>query len=163
MTDVHRVAKTGVFVGQFSFIVRCVGFELQADAYDNARPSYPTEAVDDIVEKLRLTKESKVLDLASGTGIFTKLLVQRGLNVDACEPASEMRRKFRESLPDVQVFEGTATCIPIEGGTYDVVVAAQAFHWFDNVDALKEIHRVLKKNGSLVLIWNMEDREKVGG
>lgn len=137
--SVHKVAK--------------LGFEMQTDAYDAARPSYPKEAVDEMFAALKLTKGAKILDLASGTGIFTKLLVRHQTSekesenvVEACEPAANMRKKCLENLPQVRCFEGTSTHIPVDDQTYDVVVVAQAFHWFANIESLKEIHRVLKPN-----------------
>jgi SAM-dependent methyltransferase len=45
----------------------------------------------------------------------------------------------------------------VEDQWADAVVVAQAFHWFSNIESLREIHRVLKPTGKLVLTWNMED------
>jgi hypothetical protein len=78
-----------------------------------------------------------------------------------------MREKFTENLPSVPIHDGTSTSIPFPDGYFQIVFVAQAFHWFANVESLKEIDRVLckndKSNGTktgLVLIWNMEDRNK---
>lgn len=142
--EVHQVAKKG--------------FEMQTDAYDAARPSYPTQAVDAMFDELKLEKGAKVLDLASGTGIFTRLLARHpttcdnAIVVEACEPAANMRKKCLENLPDVRCFEGTSTHIPVADASYDAVVVAQAFHWFANIESLKEIHRVLKPKVSFCCV-----------
>jgi SAM-dependent methyltransferase len=92
-----------------------------------------------------------VLDLAAGTGKLTRPLLEAGLSVIAVEPVAEMR----EALPAaVRAVDGTAEAIPLAGGAVDAVTVGQAFHWFDGVAALAEIHRVLRPGGSLALIWN---------
>jgi SAM-dependent methyltransferase len=68
-----------------------------------------------------------------------------------------MRRKLAENAPHAIVIEGTAEAIPLETGSLNAVVVATAFHWFDGVRALAEIHRVLKPGGHLGLVWNARD------
>ncbi|ORX85039.1 S-adenosyl-L-methionine-dependent methyltransferase [Basidiobolus meristosporus CBS 931.73] len=135
------------------------GFELDTNAYETARPSYPPEAIELLRTKLGLKSgESRVLDLGAGTGIFTRLLQPFNYDLVAVEPAANMRAKFSQVLPDVPILEGTAWKIPVEDSSLDVVFVAQAFHWFSDVAAIQEFSRVLKPNGYLALIWNLEDR-----
>ncbi|KAI8139196.1 S-adenosyl-L-methionine-dependent methyltransferase [Fennellomyces sp. T-0311] len=132
------------------------GFEKQADAYARTRPTYPTEALDQF-RSLLPNLDAPVVDLAAGTGIMTKLLVARGYtNVTAVEPAEAMREKFSALLPNVPILKGTSWDIPVAPQSQDAVIVAQAFHWFADVPSLREIHRVLKPNGYIILIWNME-------
>ena len=108
----------------------------------------------------------------SKMGLFSVIFIhrlladQKNLNVYAVEPNEEMRNGFKKNLPDIQILDGTASSIPFQDGFFQVVFVAQAFHWFSNIESLREIHRVIKpqskckfgKSG-LLLIWNMEDRE----
>ena len=49
---------------------------------------------------------------------------------------------------------GTAEALPLDDGSVDAVVVAQAFHWFDGPAAVAEFHRVLRPGGRFGLIWN---------
>lgn len=87
---------------------------------------------------------------------MTKLLFERGYSVTAVEPVDAMRAKI--SLPNVTCLSGTSWSIPVPSQSQDIVMLAQCFHWFDDIQSLVEIHRVLKPGGLLVLIWNMESK-----
>lgn len=96
------------------------------------------------------------MEIGAGTGIFTGQLVDRGVAVLVVEPVAAMGQQLRERLPDVEVRSGTAEDLPLEDASVDVVVAAQAFHWFDYGAALTEIYRVLRPGGQLVTVWNVK-------
>lgn len=144
--------------------VAAQGFENQAAVYEKTRPSYPPSAVEHVVELVHARKPehdsaAKVLDLAAGGGKFTRLLAaQRGLGVNAVEPVAAMRSVFKQVLPTVPCLEGTADAIPFDAAQFDAVTVAQAFHWMSTIESLRDIHRVLRPTGALVLLWNMESR-----
>ena len=133
------------------------GFQAESEAYERGRPEYPTDAVDHLIRELKITSQSVVVDLGAGTGKLTKMLTQRGVNVIAIEPVEGMRKKLKQVLPDIEMIDGTAEKIPLQSESVDAVVVAQAFHWFDGDKAIPEIHRILKPNGKLGLIWNARD------
>jgi len=124
-----------------------------ADAYDRGRPSYPREAAAWLTDDQPLT----VLELGAGTGKLTEQLVALGHDVHATDPDEAMLAKLQQRLPDVRVSQAPAEEIPAGDRTYDVVVSAQAFHWFDLDRALPEVARVLKAGGRLSLVWNQRD------
>jgi SAM-dependent methyltransferase len=130
-----------------------VGFVRAADVYERARPSYPQDAIEWLVAQTGLAPGSTVVDLGAGTGKLTRLLLPTGARVVAVEPIAEMRAH----IDGAEVVDGTAEAIPLPDGSADAVTVAQAFHWFDHGRALPEIHRVLREEGSLVLVWNMRD------
>jgi SAM-dependent methyltransferase len=137
--------------------VAAAGFGRAADAYERSRPSYPDAAVDHLAKELGIVDGTRVLDLAAGTGKFTRLLAERGADLVAVEPSDAMREQFAAVLPAVPVHAGTAEAIPLGDGSVDAVVVAQAFHWFDAPRSLEEIARVLRPGGGLGLIWNERD------
>jgi 16S rRNA A1518/A1519 N6-dimethyltransferase RsmA/KsgA/DIM1 with predicted DNA glycosylase/AP lyase activity len=61
-------------------------FDGRSDNYVNFRPSYPPEVIEAIISTCSLERGSSVADIGSGTGIFSGLLVDRGLNVFGVEP-----------------------------------------------------------------------------
>jgi len=151
--DPGRFAGDGAAINQAA----AVGFERGASDYEQARPSYPAEAVDLVVEVLGLTPGRRVLDLAAGTGKFTRLLVPSGADLVAVEPVAAMRDELVAQVAGVTAIDGRAEAIPLDGGAVDAVVAAQAFHWFDADRALAEVHRVLRPDGRLALVWNVRN------
>ena len=124
-----------------------------ADAYDRGRPSFPTEAA----QWLAGPDPATVLELGAGTGKLTSVLVELGHDVHATEPDPAMLAVLRRHLPDVPTSESGAEEIPLPDRSVDVVVAAQAFHWFDHEQALPEIARVLRPGGHVALAWNVRD------
>jgi SAM-dependent methyltransferase len=137
--------------------VAAAGFGRAADAYERSRPSYPAAAVDRMCAELGIAAGTRVLDLAAGTGKFTRLLADRGADLVAVEPSEAMREQFAAAVRGVPVDAGTAEAIPLADSSVDAVVVAQAFHWFDAPRALAEIARVLRVSGGLGLIWNERD------
>ena len=91
-----------------------------------------------------------MLDLAAGTGKLTQLLLERFARVTAVEPDGEMRALN----PSPDALAGTAESIPLGDDAVDGVFVAEAFHWFCDPPAVREIARVLRPGGTLTLLWN---------
>lgn len=132
------------------------GYGVAADAYERARPDYPEQLLDALTAELGLGALSVVVELAAGTGKFTRLIAPRVGTLVATEPVAAMRRHLA-TAPCV-VMAATAEAIPLADQSVDAVVAATAFHWFDADLALAEAHRVLRPGGGLGLAWNNPDR-----
>ena len=133
------------------------GFGAVADEYERARPGYPAETVERLATELRLGKGTRLLDLGAGTGKLTRMLTPLGSLVVAAEPLASMREHLARVLPDVPLVAAVAEALPFAGSSFDGVVCAQAFHWFDGHRALPEIQRVLAPGGRLALMWNVKD------
>jgi hypothetical protein len=132
-------------------------FSSRVDTYVRFRPSYPKQIIETLEQHCGFTRDSIVTDIASGTGIFTKLLLDHGNRVFGVEPNAEMRRAGEEFLAGYSNFTsvtGTAeaTTLPPSGVNY--VTAAQAGHWFDRHKSRQEFARILKPGGWAVLVWN---------
>ena len=104
-----------------------------------------------------LTAESVIADVASGTGIFTRLLLENGNRVYGVEPNDDMRKAGEEYLAGYSKFTSiaaTAESTTLPDASVEMITAAQAAHWFDRGQAIAEFRRILEPEGYLVLIWN---------
>jgi SAM-dependent methyltransferase len=125
--------------------------------YIRYRPTYPVELIDDLRNAGVLAMDRPVADIGSGTGIFARLLLERGYNVFAVEPNKPMRQAAEETLGDREGFhsiDGDAVRTGLADRGVGAIVAAQAFHWFDPEPTRAEWKRILKPGGHVVLIWN---------
>lgn len=133
--------------------VPALSFGRVADAYDRARPTYPSEAA----AWLAGLDHAHVLELGAGTGKLTEQLLGLGHRVLATDPLDAMLRRLAKRLPGTPVVQATAEQIPMRARSVDTVAGAQAFHWFDLDRALPEIARVLRPGGHLSLVRNLRD------
>jgi SAM-dependent methyltransferase len=132
-------------------------FGAAGDAYERGRPGYPPDAVAWLAMSLGLNAASRVVDLAAGTGKFTRLLAPFARRLIAVEPLEGMWRHLHDRSPGLPVVASVAERIPFRNQSVDAVTVAQAFHWFKADEALNEIRRVLRPGGRLGLIWNRRD------
>jgi SAM-dependent methyltransferase len=116
-------------------------------------PPYPASAVEFMVGPDQRT----VLEVGAGTGKLTEQLVALGHDVHATDPSSMLLGVLTDRLPGVRTSVARAEALPLPDASVDVVVCAEAFHWFDQEAALAEFSRVLRPGGQLALAWNTRD------
>ncbi|MBF0547581.1 MAG: class I SAM-dependent methyltransferase [Candidatus Riflebacteria bacterium] len=132
-------------------------FSDRVENYEKYRPSYPTQVIETLRTILNLHRDSVVADIASGTGIFSKLLLECGFKVLAVEPNEKMRLSAEKALAGNPLFVsviGEAEKTNLEDSSVDLITCAQAFHWFRRTETRKEFKRILKPEGAVALIWN---------
>jgi len=132
-------------------------FSSRVDNYVLYRPGYPSEVLELLKKECGLTSKSIVADIAFGTGIFTRMLLENGNRVFGVEPNHDMRRageRFLKNYPNFTGTAGTAEATALPDHSVDIITAAQAAHWFDPEKARLEFTRILRPKGWLVLIWN---------
>jgi SAM-dependent methyltransferase len=129
----------------------------KVESYVKHRPSYPAEVVDLVERACGPAPGGCLADLGSGTGIFTRLALDRGLRVYAVEANPEMRAAAEAWLggdPRFVSVAGTAEATTLSDASVDAIVCAQAFHWFDPVRVVPEFDRILRPGGTIALVWN---------
>ena len=132
-------------------------FSSRVENYVRFRPGYPPEVLELLQRECGLAPDSVIADIASGTGIFTRMLAENGNRVFGVEPNDKMRRageRLLESYSGFSSIAGTAEATTLPDHIVDIVAAAQAAHWFDREKARREFVRILKPGGWLVLLWN---------
>ncbi|MCW1921432.1 class I SAM-dependent methyltransferase [Luteolibacter arcticus] len=132
-------------------------FSNRVENYIRYRPSYPAELIALLEQEARLSPQSMLADIGSGTGISAELFLKAGYRVNGVEPNQAMREASERLLAGYTGFRsvnGSAQATTLESGSMDLVFAAQAFHWFDTPEARAEFRRILKQSGKIALIWN---------
>src|SRR5579884_836163 len=132
-------------------------FAATAEEYVRSRPGYPDALVDWVLDTSGVRPPAPVLDVGCGTGISTRAFAARGLDVVGVDPSEPMLEHARRAGgARFQRGESTATGMP--DGAVRLVVAGQAFHWFDLGPTLAELRRVLVPGGWCAAFWNLRAR-----
>jgi len=132
-------------------------FSNRVEQYVKYRPSYPKEIISFLEKNVGLNSSFTIADIGSGTGISTKLFLDNGNKIFAVEPNNEMRKKAEELLHQYTLFvsiSATAEQTTLPDASIDMIVAGQAFHWFDAAETKTEFRRISKPDTHCVLIWN---------
>jgi SAM-dependent methyltransferase len=132
-------------------------FSNRVEHYIRYRPGYPAGVLDVLRREVGLTGDSVLADVGSGTGLSSELFLKNGNRVFGVEPNDEMRQaaeRLLDGCPNFRSVRGTAEATTLPDQSIDLVVAGQAFHWFDRDAARVEFRRILKPAGHVVLLWN---------
>lgn len=125
--------------------------------YVKYRPGYPAEVTEQLRALGLLRAGAVIADIGSGTGISSQLFLDADCEVFGIEPNREMREAGEKMLAAHSRFhsiDASAEATTLPDASVDLVVAGQAFHWFDAEKAKAEFKRILKPGGSVALIWN---------
>ncbi len=145
---------------------RRLSFDNVAGIYDRARPSYPDAVYDEIFAYLQQPSPARrpaVVEIGPGTGQATKPLLDRGANVTAIEPGPQLaefiRKKFRNAYTgQLEVVNVSFEDSVLSPGTYDLVVAATAFHWLDPNIRVEKCRSLLRAGGAIAIITTNQVR-----
>lgn len=133
-------------------------FSNRVDNYIKYRPHYPEEIIGWLKKENVLNNSSVIADIGSGTGISSELFLKNGNTVYGVEPNKEMREAGEKYLSEYKNFisvNGTAEKTALDENSIDIITAGQAFHWFNFEESKREFKKILKKNGYIVLFWNI--------
>lgn len=133
----------------------------RAQVYARWRPAYPAAVLTRLHHAGVLPAAAVIADVGSGTGLFTRQLLDDGHTVYAVEPDAAMRHEAERDLAGYDGFvsvAGSAEETGLPDASIDLVAVAQAFHWFDAARCAKEFRRIARPNASVVLLWNERRR-----
>ena len=137
-------------------------FNEKAEIYQQHRASYPKELIEYLYSAVGFSNASIIADIGSGTGIFSRFLLEKGNHVYCVEPNDDMRSVAERELGCIVGFYSVAAPAENTGlkeNSIDFITVAQAFHWFDRQLFTLEYRRILKDTGKAVLIWNIRDNK----
>jgi len=138
-------------------------FDEVAALYDEARPRYPRELIDDIVSLSGIPPGGRILEVGCGTGQATLSFAERGYSMLCLEPgpklaslAAENLREYLGARIEVVTFEDWE----VEEKAYDLVVFADSFRWIPRAIGYSKSARALKDSGALAIFRNASPYEE---
>ena len=132
--------------------VRRLTFNEVAELYDRARPGYPAQLFDDLLDLAALGPGSRVVEIGCGTGQATRSLAERGLDLTCVELGEDMAAVARDrlaSFPNVRIVRAAFEDWEPERADFDAVVAFTSFHWVDEAVRYSKPARLLRPGGHL--------------
>ncbi len=132
-------------------------FSNRVENYIKYRPDYPAEIIPFLEQEGMLNAQSVMADIGSGTGISAEMFLKEGNTVYGVEPNKDMREAAERLLSRYKNFasiSATAEETTLAHNSIDLIVAGQAFHWFDKQKCKTEFQRILKPAGTVILMWN---------
>jgi SAM-dependent methyltransferase len=131
-----------------------VTFDQAADLYQRARPEYPSELFDRVVEIAHLAPGARLLEVGCATGKATLPLARRGFSITCIEPGGALAAAARKNLAglDVDVVEARFEDWTPAGEPFAMVFAATAWHWVDPAVRYRRAADVLEPGGYLA-VW----------
>jgi len=131
-------------------------FRGKAADYARYRSDYPDVVIRFALASIALVPDDVVADLGSGTGMLSRWFLERGNRLFAVEPEPRMREVAQASLnrfgAQYTSVAGTAERTTLIDSSVTVVVAGNAFHYFDAEVARGEVARILRPGGRVLLV-----------
>jgi SAM-dependent methyltransferase len=132
-------------------------FSNRVENYIKYRPGYPPEVLQLFRDEMDLTPSSVLADIGSGTGISSQIFLENGNTVYGVEPNAAMRNaatSLLKNFPNYKPVEGMAEYTTLPDGSVNIILAAQAFHWFEPEKTRIEFKRIIREGGFVALMWN---------
>jgi ubiquinone/menaquinone biosynthesis C-methylase UbiE len=137
-----------------------VKYDKIGTGYNSTRQADPY-LTDRLFSLLRPQNNKRYLDIGCGTGNYTSVLADKGLNFIGVEPSEKMLNVAKSKNQDITWLSGTAEQIPAEDKTFDGIIATLTIHhWTDIKKAFAELNRVLADNGRIVMFTSTPEQMK---
>lgn len=132
-------------------------FDEVAELYARVRPAYPIDLIEDLIRAADLKPGARVLELGAGPGTASVLFAGRGYDLLCLEPGVELAELARQRLasdPTAHVDVTTFEDWPVQGARFELVFAAQSFHWIDPAVRFSKTAQALRPGGVLAIFAN---------
>lgn len=139
-------------------------FNIAATLYEEVRPGYPKELIQDVIDLSSLSNHSRILEIGCGTGKATRPIAERGYEMVCLDLGADLIAVARERLkefPNVsfvtEAFEGWEP-----EDKFDLIISATAFHWVDPKVRYVRASEALESEGFLAVFSNQHVRKDEG-
>ncbi|MFB0565721.1 MAG: class I SAM-dependent methyltransferase [Candidatus Aminicenantaceae bacterium] len=131
-------------------------FEDVAHQWDEMRKEFFPDNVRDVAfSKANIQRGKIAADIGAGTGFITEALIHKGLKVIAVDQSAEMIEVMKNKFKDTEQVDyriGESENLPLEDESIDYVFSNMYLHHVESPpEAIKEMVRVLKKGGKLII------------
>lgn len=130
-------------------------FDHQALLYDKARPHYPLDLFDKIVEVTGIKTGDHLLEIGPGTGQATQPFAARGYRITGVELGGHLAEVARHKLrhyPGIEIITGGFETAELPPHEFKLVYSATAFHWIEPEVKYTRTHELLAPGGHLAII-----------
>lgn len=130
-----------------------------AEAYNKTRPRYPKDLIREVVERVQLSSNSKILEVGCGPGTATVAFAQLGCLMRCLEPNPDFYQLAQQNCkqyPNVEIQNTSFEEWILEANKFDAVLAASSFHWIPPDIGYPKAANALREKGYLILLWNKE-------
>ncbi|MEI6511780.1 MAG: class I SAM-dependent methyltransferase [bacterium] len=146
-------------------VERRVLFDTVADLYNEARPGYPAEMIEDIISITGVPQGGRILEVGAGTGQATLGFAKKGFEILSLELGANLAERARQNLkdyPNATILNVIFEDWEVEEGAFDLVISGSAFHWIPAEVGYSRCAQALKEKRWLALFWN-GDAKPSGG
>jgi len=126
--------------------------------YEIARPGYPIELFNDIIDYSILKSDAKILEIGSGPGQATDYFVKNRYPITGLEIGERQVQYLLYKYFEYNNFNSICSSFEEYDGlkeTYDLIFSATAFHWVKPEVGYPKAYDLLKKNGVMAVFWHM--------
>lgn len=138
-------------------------YDRVASTYDTRWNNYLASTHNVALTLLKPTDGDKILDASGGTGLLAERILSKGhtastILIDLSGGMIRNAEKRLDQYPNVQLIRGDVHYLPFPDEYFSKIVSANAFHHYTDLDrAVSEFYRVLKPDGTLVIVdWNRD-------
>lgn len=133
-----------------------VDFGQVANSYARSREDIPIALMESLQLRNFIFEGKKVADIGCGTGALTRKIAMRRADIVGVEPSENLleQAKILNKVKNFMIpyLKGSAENTGLLDSQYDIVTVMRAWHWFDREKAIREMKRILKKNGTMIVI-----------
>ena len=139
-------------------------FNTAPTLYEDVRPGYPEELIQDILDLSGLNDGSSILEVGCGTGKATRPFAERGYELICLDIGADLIAVAKEKLKVFPNVSFVAHAFEEWGsdGKFDLIISATAFHWVDPKVRYLKASEVLKSKGFLAVFSNQHVRKDEG-
>lgn len=137
---------------------RRITFEEMADLYNETRPSYPEELVEDVIRLSGVGRDGRILEIGCGPGNATLLFARRGyrlLGIELSERLAQYARQRCAAFANAVIMQSAFEAYELPPHSFDLAISAEAFHWIQPEIGYPKLMQVLKPTGTIALFWQV--------